>query len=97
MPNVRYSRRAANDLDAIWDHIAQDNPHAADSLLRAISAKAMLVLTQPRMGAMRNDLAENLRSIPEGNYVIFYRPLSDGLEIIRVLHSVRDIQTSFAQ
>lgn len=32
-----------------------------------------------------------LRSSPVGNYLIFYRPLPDGIEILRVLHGARDI------
>ncbi|MGY4499466.1 plasmid stabilization system protein ParE [Bradyrhizobium sp. GM24.11] len=33
----------------------------------------------------------DLRSFPVGNYVIFYVPLSDGVEIIRVMHGRQDI------
>jgi toxin ParE1/3/4 len=29
-----------------------------------------------------------------GNYLIFYRPISDGIEIVRVLHGARDIPTT---
>ena len=29
---------------------------------------------------------------PFKNYVVFYRPLPDGIEVLRVLHGARDIQ-----
>jgi toxin ParE1/3/4 len=37
-------------------------------------------------------LVLTLRSFPVGNYVIFYREVSEGIEIIRVLHGARDIE-----
>ena len=40
---------------------------------------------------MRGDLLKNLRSFPVGNYVIFYVPISDGIEVVRVMHGRQDI------
>nr|WP_148663558.1 type II toxin-antitoxin system RelE/ParE family toxin [Bosea vaviloviae] len=34
----------------------------------------------------------NIRSFPVGNYVLFYRPLADGIELVRVLSGYQDIQ-----
>jgi toxin ParE1/3/4 len=45
----------------------------------------------PLAGRARPELAENVRSFPVGNYVIFYRPLQDGIEIVRVLSGYRDL------
>jgi toxin ParE1/3/4 len=36
-----------------------------------------------------------LRSHPIGHYLIFYFPLEDGVDIIRVLHGSRDIESLF--
>jgi toxin ParE1/3/4 len=30
-----------------------------------------------------------------GNYIVFYRPLEDGVKIVRVLHAARDIDAAF--
>ena len=49
----------------------------------------------PEVGRQRPDLAPNLRSLPAGNYVIFYRPIPDGIQLIRVLHGARDIPAIF--
>jgi toxin ParE1/3/4 len=46
----------------------------------------------PGLGRPRDELAESLRSFPVGNYVIFYLPLGDGINVIRVLHGARDIR-----
>ena len=44
---------------------------------------------------VRDELAEGLRSFAVGRYVIFYRPISEGVEIVRVLHGSRDIDAIF--
>ena len=54
-----------------------------------------LLSSQPKMGRARDDLSLGLRSMPFGRYVIFYEPLPDGIDIVRVLHSARDIDTVF--
>jgi len=33
--------------------------------------------------------------LPVGNYVIFYRPIEDGIVVIRVLHGARDLPELF--
>lgn len=33
--------------------------------------------------------------MPFGWYVIFYEPLTDGIDFVRVLHSARDIDVVF--
>lgn len=47
------------------------------------------------MGRLRRELAPRVRSLPFGRYVIFYVPLDDGIDVVRVLHSARDIDPSF--
>jgi toxin ParE1/3/4 len=36
-----------------------------------------------------------LRSFPVGSHIIFYCSLSDGIEVIRILHGARDFQDIF--
>jgi toxin ParE1/3/4 len=36
-------------------------------------------------------LALKLRSFPVGNYVVFYVPVSDGIEVVRVMNGRQDI------
>lgn len=47
------------------------------------------------MGRAREELAASLRSFPFGRYVIFYVPIEDGIDVVRVLHSARDIDAIF--
>jgi|GEM_PF-3210350 toxin ParE1/3/4 len=60
-----------------------------------IEQKFQALSAQPNMGRGRDELAESLRSLPVGRYVIFYRPIAGGVEIIRVLHGSRDLDNVF--
>jgi len=40
-------------------------------------------------------LAPGLRSFPAGSYCIFYQPMPDGIEVVRVLHASHDIDSLF--
>jgi toxin ParE1/3/4 len=50
---------------------------------------------QPMMGRSRDGLAPGMRSSPIGRYVVFYVPLDDGIDVVRVLHGARDIDAVF--
>jgi len=95
MSRVRFTVQAGRDLEEIEAFIALDNPDAAARLLLSIHEKCALISRQPQMGGSRFDLSPDLRGFPVGNYLIFYRPASDGIEVIRVLHGARDIPELF--
>jgi len=96
MAQVIRSPQAEEDLAEIWIFVAENNLEAADRLLDRINEKARSLLQFPEMGRDRSDLAPSLRSIPEGNYMIFYRIAGDDIEIVRVLHGARDIERIFS-
>ena len=48
------------------------------------------------MGRARDELSANVRSFPFGRYVIFYAAIEDGIDVVRVLHSARDIDAVFS-
>ena len=96
MSRVQFSLAASRDLEEIEDHISQDNPDAAARLILLIREKCALLSEQPGIGRDRSDVLSGLRGFPLGNYIIFYRPATDGIEIARVLHGARDIPGLFA-
>jgi toxin ParE1/3/4 len=83
------------DLDDIWFYIAQDNPNNADRFLGQIQETTLSLANYPQMGTIRNELKADLRSHPIGNYLIFYFPLENGIDIVRVLHRSRNIGILF--
>lgn len=97
MPRVLKRPEAENDLDEIWWYIAQDNPHNADKFLDRIQEKLLALAAFPSMGASRADLQAGLRCLPVGNYLIFYFPLADGIDVVRVLHGRMDIERHWSE
>jgi toxin ParE1/3/4 len=87
--------QAEADLIEIWTYIAQDSPTRADKLLDEIDEKSQTLAQSPFIGKARDELGSKIRSFPIGNYVLFYQPIEDGIEIIRVLHGARDIEALF--
>ena len=95
MPRLLKRPEAESDLDEIWWYIAQDSPQNADRFLDRIQERCLALADFPQMGTSRDDLKVGLRSQPFGNYLIFYFPLEDGIDIVRVLHGARDVDAIF--
>jgi toxin ParE1/3/4 len=49
----------------------------------------------PGCGREEPKFARDLRSFPVGNYLIFYRPIQNGIALVRVLHGARDITPEY--
>jgi toxin ParE1/3/4 len=90
MNRFRVVREAQRDLDEIWLYIAGDNLRAADELLGELRRAFLLLVQEPMAGQSREDLIPALRFLPVRNYLIFYLPLTDGVEILRVIHGARN-------
>lgn len=86
---------AGADIADIWGFIAEDSVIQADAWVDRLDVRLHLLATQPLMGRARDELSPGLRSQPFGRYVIFYEPLSDGIDVVRVIHSARDIESAF--
>ena len=95
MPLIIKRPRARSDLTEIWNYIAADNETRADAFVDLIDQKFQALAAHPNLGRSRNELEEGLRSFPVGNYVIFYRAIPAGVEIVRVLHGSRDLNAFF--
>ena len=95
MPVIIKRPRARADLAEIWSYIADDSEARADAFVEAIDRKVHALAGRPNMGRARDELAEGLRSFSVGRYVIFYRALSNGVDIVRVLHGARDLDAIF--
>jgi len=87
----RKSPQAEIDITSIWNYIATDNVKAAETLIDRIERAFDMLAEQPLAGRARSELAANLRSFPVGSYVIFYFPVSDGVEVVRVMSGRQDI------
>lgn len=93
MRRYRVSRTARRDLSDIYRYVAERNLAAAERIHDLFFARFRLLAQHPLLGQARDDLAENLRILSVGNYLIAYQPTKRGIDVLRVLHSARDIDT----
>jgi len=95
MASYRFTPEAAADLFEIWSYIASENAEAADRVEGAIYDACSFVAGAPLSGQVRNSINRPVRfwtvqRFP--NYVLVYRPDTEPLQIIRILHGKRNIQ-----
>ncbi len=95
MPMLQRTAQAEEDLIEIWIYIAQDNPGAADCVLDNIEQHFHALSDNPLMGRLSPDIAPELRYFTVGNYLILYRAVQDGIQIVRVIHGARDLPNLF--
>jgi toxin ParE1/3/4 len=93
----RKRSQADGDLDAIWGYISADSIKAADNLINRIGGVFEMLVQNPLAGRERPELASGLRSFPVGNYVIFYVPVPDGIEVVRVMSGWQDVDAQDMQ
>ncbi|QEG24832.1 type II toxin-antitoxin system RelE/ParE family toxin [Mariniblastus fucicola] len=92
MARVRYSQLASSDLYENSEFIARDKPEAAYRWVEKIESACRTLATNPEMGQRR--ISKNhgpCRSFSCGSYVIFFRALDDGVEIVRIVRGERDL------
>lgn len=98
MGTIRRTPTSRRDYELIWDYVAREGSvDAADRLLRTFDARLLLLSDFPGGGRARPELRPRLRSFAVGNYLLFYRPIRGGIELVRVLHGARDLRAIFRQ
>ncbi len=90
--HLTFLPRAKADLIEIGDYIAQDNPERARSFVQELVKHCQTLEAFPQQGTARDDVRPGFRSLIFGHYVIFYH-ITDTVEIVRVLHSARDMDS----
>jgi toxin ParE1/3/4 len=95
MPQVIRSPQTGQDLIDILVQIGRHNPAAASRFAAEVDQKSNLLAQFPGMWTACEELAPGLRWCPVGKYLLFYRSVDNGIEIIRVLHGARDISALF--
>jgi len=92
MTKVIYAPAAVADLDAIWLFIAQEaDVDTATHFLKKLEQACEKIALSPAGFRLRPEIAHDIRSFPFRRYVIFYFPESYGINIVRIVHSARDI------
>lgn len=99
--NIFVTPRADRDLDEQYFYLAQKSREVAGRYFQACQSTFATLAQSPLLGALcelsNPRLAEMRVWQVHGfeKFLIFYRPVEDGVEIIRVLHGARDIEAIF--
>jgi toxin ParE1/3/4 len=85
---IRWTRKALENLDAIAAYIAHDNPQRAGTFVKEIKAKTDLLAQFPAIGRPGRWPGTRELVVHE-NYIIPYRVKDGVVQIIRVHHVAR--------
>lgn len=95
MAQIRWTSEAEKWLRDIYDYIAQDNPTAAQKVIREIYKKTELLKNFPEMGYQYRDQdGSEIRILLYGHYRIAYfiNKIISSVDIIGVFHGSLDIE-----
>jgi plasmid stabilization system protein ParE len=86
------SPAALEDLDSIWQFIAEDNLDAAERVVAELESACSRLAVNPNMGHVREDLADSsFRFWPVRSYLVVYRPATKPLQVVRFWHGARGV------
>ena len=94
MSRYELSPAAEADLEEIRDYLlARAGRDVASRVVGKLRDAVRKVAETPGLGHLREDLAaEPLRFYRVYKYLIVYRPQTDPLAVVRVLHGARDVR-----
>lgn len=96
---IRRTSQVRNDIIAIYRYIHERSPRSADRVLDAIEQSIRHLADAPGVGRYWNSPDRRLEGMkvatvrPYRNYLIFFRATAGGIEVFRVVHSARELQT----
>jgi len=97
MANATLSPRAEQDMREIWHYSVETwSERQAQTYSDALFDIMEDLAKAPERGQSAQDIAEGLRRQRCQSHVIFYRLVSDGVLIVRVLHQNMDFATHLA-
>jgi toxin ParE1/3/4 len=85
---IRWTRKALENLESIAAYIARDNPQRAASFVGEIKEKTLLLRQFPALGRAGR-LPGTRELVVHENYIIPYRVKDSTVQIIRVHHVAR--------
>ena len=98
MAEVRYTHKAVEDLTDIWNYTADVwSEQQADNYYEMLVASCRKIADNPELfGWEYRKLGEGIYGFKVNRHIVFYRILSDGIEVVRILHERMDLSNRFA-
>src|SRR4051812_31087981 len=95
---IRRTRQAGDDIIRAYLYVHDRSPSGAERLLAAIERSIRRLLDTRGVGRHWNSADPRLEGVrvttvtPYRNYLIFFRAVSTGIEMLRVVHGAQDLQ-----
>lgn len=86
---------AIKDLEKIIDYFSSYNLSAGENFINEFEKKCKYLANFPNIGRSYDNIKPSLRGLNLANYIIFYRVINNGIEIIRVVSGYRDLDSLF--
>lgn len=97
MPSVKKTPQAKRDLLEHVLYLAEINPDLADRFIDASEMAFEKLAQMPLKGKPQSFQSPKLKDVRRwfipgfDKYLVFYRPLKGGIELLRVLHGMQDV------
>lgn len=88
---------ASQDLNKIADYFTDNSIEAGERFFQAFNRKCQQLVAFPNSGRSYSYICPGLRGLSLDGYIIFYRILDDGIEILRVVSGRRDFPSIFEE
>jgi plasmid stabilization system protein ParE len=101
MPTLKWSALARQDIDHIYDYIGEHErrPAIADKFVRELVAEceslAKTFAAGFLLGTARPNFGQSIRVFSHKRWVIVFRPIGNGIEVLRVIDGSRDYDKLF--
>ena len=92
---VVWTRPALADLTAVGEHVARDNPAAAERLLARIGARVRDLRERPHRGRIGRVPGTRELVVDGTAYIVAYQIEGDRLAILAVFHAARAWPSAF--
>ncbi|NEP56881.1 MAG: type II toxin-antitoxin system RelE/ParE family toxin [Symploca sp. SIO2G7] len=90
------SPAASQDLDEISDYFVSRSVEAGEKFVNEFEQKCKNLVNFPNMGRSYAEVEPSLRGVPLEGYIILYRVIENGVEIVRVVNGYRDLTSLFS-
>lgn len=85
---ARLSKRAADDMRSINRYTALTwGNEQRRTYIAQLKSRIEWLADNPRLGKARPDITDGLFCFPEGEHVIFYVDIAEGIQVMAVLHN----------
>ena len=97
MPSVKKTPQAKRDLLEHVLYLAEINPDLADRFIEASEMAFEKLAQMPLKGKPQSFQSPKLKGVRRwfipgfDKYLVFYRPTKGGIELLRVLHGMQDV------